>query len=79
MAKQIPNAMIKIQFCNQSNELLLSTTCRIFLGFEFLVRNEKRMEFLTRNEKKMRKILPHKMMIFALQIYERPYILLEEL
>ena len=50
-----------------------------FSGLNFSWETRKRMEFLTRNEKKTRKILPHKMMIIVLQIYERLYFLLEEL
>ena len=41
-----------------------------FSVLNFLWETRKRMEFLTRNEKKTRKILPHKMMIIALQIHE---------
>ena len=50
-----------------------------FSVLNFSWETRKRMEFLTRNEKKTRKILPHKMMIIVLQIYERLYFLLEEL
>ena len=60
-------------FSSDLQKKIVNNTCRIFLGFEFLVRNEKKNGIPHEKREKTRKTLPHKMMIIVLQIYERLY------